>query len=197
MDSCCGGGMTQKRTFLKTDSDDLLIKLEQRIKARHLQLGGYLHDADEHRKEAKRLLKEGRDLGARQEIKFSLEKQAQYDQEKARYDNLVGLRNTLKNAKQNLSMADLLQRCTAEVKATLEKMPDVVELKREWEDTAERVVATPTTTTTTTETMELPSVPTVTDQQVAEALERLRAPPPPSSVSSGSSVRVPLLSGHG
>lgn len=187
MDNCCGGGITQKRTFL---DDDLLTKLEQRIKARHLQLGGYLHDADEHRKEAKRLLKEGRDLGARQEVKFSLEKQAQYEQEKARYDNLVGLRNTLKNAKQNLSMAELLQRCTAEVKATLEKMPDVVELKREWEDTAERVVvAAPVAETM----IELPSVPTVTDQQVAEALERLRAPP-----SSIASVRVPLLSGgHG
>lgn len=193
MDGCCGGGITQKRTFLK--DDDLMKKLQQRIKARHLQLGGYLHDADEHQKEAKRLLKEGRDLGARQEIKCSLEKQAQYKQEKAQYDNLVGLRNTLKNAQQNLSMAELLQRCTAEVKATLEKMPDVVELKREWEDTAERVViATPPVAAETM--MELPSVPTVTDQQVAEALERLRAPP--SSIPVGSSVRVPLLSGgHG
>lgn len=153
----------------------LMLELNQRIKARYVQLGGYLHDADEHKKEAKRLMREGRDLGARAELKLSLEKQALHAQEEAKYKNLVGLRKVLLDAKQNLSMAELLQRCSHEVQSTLEKMPDIAELRG-------GPVAVE---------LELPSVPSVTDQQVSEALERLRKTPAAAAVKD--STRVPLL----
>jgi hypothetical protein len=180
---CCR--LTQKKRDTVTSSD-LLAELDRRIKARHVQLGGYLHDADEHKKEAKRLMREGMELGARHEIKLSLEKQALHAQEEVKYRNLVGLRKLLKDAKENLTMADLLQRCTAEVQSTLEKMPDVMELSHE---TAGTVVSAAD--------IELPSVPSVTDQQVTEALERLRAPSGGNTATAAKkekeSVRVPLL----
>lgn len=187
---CCR--LTQKKRDASA-SPDLLTKLDRRIKARHVQLGGYLHDADEHKKEAKRLMREGMELGARHEIKLSLEKQALHAQEEMKYRNLVALRKLLKDAKENLTMADLLQRCTAEVKCTLEKMPDVMELSTT--TTVPVVVATDND-------IELPSVPSVTDQQVTEALERLRAPSGGSTAAATAvkkekeSVRVPLLQQH-
>lgn len=187
---CCR--LTQKKRDTVTSSD-LLAELDRRIKARHVQLGGYLHDADEHKKEAKRLMREGMELGARHEIKLSLEKQALHAQEEVKYRNLVGLRKLLKDAKENLTMADLLQRCTAEVQSTLEKMPDVMELSHE---TAGTVVSR-IEPQQQQQDVELPSAPTVTDQQVVEALERLRTPSGGNTATAAKkekeSVRVPLL----
>jgi hypothetical protein len=146
-------------------------------------LGGYLHDADEHLLEAKRLMtQERRELGARDEIRLSLEYRAMHAREKTKYDNLVGLRKIIREAKENLSMAQLLEKCSLEVQATLEQMPDVMELRQKWAVSDED------------DTIELPSVPsqpqpvTVTDQEVARALEQLRAPIPANA------IRVPLLS---
>jgi hypothetical protein len=162
----------------------MVAELDRLIKARHVQLGGYLHDADEHLLEAKRLMtQERRELGARDEIRLSLECRAMHAREKTKYDNLVGLRKIIREAKENLSMAQLLEKCSLEVQATLEQMPDVMELRQKWAVSDED------------DTIELPSVPsqpqqtvTVTDQEVARALEQLRAPIPANA------IRVPLLS---
>jgi hypothetical protein len=161
----------------------MVAELDRLIKARHVQLGGYLHDADEHLLEAKRLMiQERRELGARDEIRLSLECRAMHAREKIKYDNLVGLRKIIREAKENLSMAQLLEKCSLEVQATLEQMPDVMELRQKWNDEDDTIE-------------QLPSVPssqqpvTVTDQEVARALEQLRAPMPATTT-----IRVPLLS---
>lgn len=174
---CCN---LKQRTH---ERSSMVAELDRLIKARHVQLGGYLHDADEHLLEAKRLLtQERRELGARDEIRLSLECRAMHAREKTKYDNLVGLRKIIREAKENLSMAQLLEKCSLEVQATLEQMPDVMELRQKWNDD---------------DTIELPSVPsqpppvTVTDQEVARALEQLRAPTP---IAATAAIRVPLLS---
>lgn len=194
---CCR--LVQKREEEEEKKgDSLLYQLERRIKARHVQLGGILECADEHLIEARRLLKEGRELGAREQLRMSLEYQAQHKEESAKLRNLTGLRKMLKDAKQNLTMAELLKGCTEEVRATLDRMPDVRELQGEWDEQRKRVTETiPETVPETFRFQEddLPSPPTVTDQQVAEALERLRTPIIVVNPKKDA-VRVPLLLNH-
>lgn len=182
---CCN---LKQRTH---ERSSMVAELDRLIKARHVQLGGYLHDADEHLLEAKRLLtQERRELGARNEIRLSLECRAMHAQEKIKYDNLVGLRKIIREAKENLSMAQLLEKCSLEVQATLEQMPDLMELRQKWNDGDDNDIIE-----------QLPSVPsqqqqvTVTDQEVARALEQLRAPTPAAAAAAATTaIRVPLLS---
>lgn len=179
-DECC---QFRKRSVLNTaKKETLLFELERRIKARHAQLGGYLHDAQEHKLESRRFLLQGQELGARTEMRLSLESEAIYKREEAKYRNLVSLKNTLQEAKRNLTFAELLQGCTDEMQITLAQMPDVVELKERWVEQKEQVqyqeaLLSPTVAMEEEERceLELPSPPSVTDQQVNEALTQLRS----------------------
>lgn len=188
-DDCCRASSLSKRNAMS--SFDLLAELDRRIKARHVQLGGYLHDADEYRLSAKRLLEQGHAIGAANAIRISLEFRETHRVEEIKYRNLVGIRKLLVDAKRNLSMAELLQKCSEEVRATLNHMPDVVDLQKRWLDVSDSVKDDQKALLSTHVVMmsegdddddddiDLPSVPSqsITDEQVANALEILRAPP--------------------
>jgi hypothetical protein len=182
-DDCCRASSLSKRNTMS--SFDLLAELDRRIKARYLQLGGYLHDADECRLAAKRFLEQGHAISAAGQVRSSLEFCETHRVEEIKYRNLVALRKLLVDAKRNLSMAELLQKCSEEVRATLNRMPDVMELQERWSDATDRVREDQTALLSSitmdevpdSEDIELPS--SVTDEQVANALEKLRAPPSP------------------
>jgi hypothetical protein len=182
-DDCCRASSSKRNTM---SSFDLLAELDRRIKARHVQLGGYLHDADECRLAAKRLLEQGHAISATGQVRSSLEFRETHRVEEIKYRNLVALRKLLVDAKRNLSMAELLQKCSEEVRTTLNRMPDVMEIQERWSDATDRVRDDQTALLSSitmdeapsdSEDIELPS--SVTDEQVANALEKLRAPPPP------------------
>lgn len=117
----------------------MVEQLDRLIAARHAQLGGYEHDDREHVLEAKRLASEGKREAARIEVRMALESRAIHAREKAKYANLVALRRTLQEARRNLTLAELMRDCSAEMRSTLERMPDVRALRGEWEQHGQRV----------------------------------------------------------
>lgn len=136
-DDCCR--LIQPQRVAPKTKQNLIQELERRIRARHAQLKGYEHDEREHLLEAKRLLKENKRDAAASSVKLALEARAIHARETAKYANLVSLRNMLQEAKRNLTMAELLQQCSAEMQTTLARMPDVIALRQQWEEQRDRV----------------------------------------------------------
>lgn len=175
---CCG--LVQKRRA-EQEPQQLLRELERRIKARHAQLGGYEHDEREHLLEAKRLAREGRHEAAKLEVRLALESRAVHAREKAKYANLVSLRNMLQEAKRNLTMAELLQRCNADMQRTLARMPDVMALRDRLQQQRERVtddqavLLEPLVEPSTASAVE-DEVVVIAEQDVLDELERLVTP---------------------
>ena len=106
-DDCC----SRKRQSVTRNSNEeaLFHKLAIVIKARHMQLGGYSHDENEHLLEARRLLALGHESQARLEVHLALQKRALHARESVKYYNLVALRDTLQEAQRNLTLAQVLK----------------------------------------------------------------------------------------
>ena len=144
---------------LKSTNEALFHQLAVLIKARHVQLGGYSHDEHEHLLEARRLLQIGQESQARLEIQLALQKRALHKRESLKYHNLVTLRDTLQEARRNVSVAQIMQDGVSELSST----PLLVSMHGQEEEDEEE-----------------PTLPSATDEEVAAELALLRLPPTPT-----------------
>lgn len=154
-----------------------MARLDCVIKARHVQLGGYSHDECEHLLEARRLLTQGHDSQARLEVALALEKRALHAREAAKYRNLVALRQTLQEAKRNITLAELMKTGGEELQnAILEIMP-ALPVQNPSMDQPLLMRDHPLTAAAAEEENQPEKA---TEEQVAAELALLRLPPTPS-----------------
>lgn len=182
-DGCCHLVQRRRQQQQQQRNPLLLDRLDQLIKARHVQLGGYEHDEREHLLEAARLERQHpHSESARYEVRLALEARALHARESAKYANLVALRRTLDEARRNLTLADLMRECSAEMQATLQRMPDVVALRERYDAQRDRVADDAQRLLLVEPLIDVPQHPpeeapiVVPEEDVLAELERLRVP---------------------
>ena len=99
---------------------EVVSRLQRRLRAMHMQLAGIRHDDEEATMEARQALKRGDTIRARAHARVALQHRALWTREHAKYENLNQVLITIREAQRNVSVAKLM----AESSCTLGQLRD-------------------------------------------------------------------------